>query len=399
MKGSARARLLGALAGLLVVACGKSQTHQSPQASSSTQPSSSSRTPSFPSTLGPEPRKGMAFIPPGALVTGSPPNSYPRRPDRELSGEQVMLKGYYIDRFAFPNEEGAIPRTNVSLLDASSLCQKAGKRLCTELEWERACKGPSNNRYSWGEHYRVDTCQLGAALQPRPSGMRVGCHSDFDVFDLHGGVLEWTQSPWRRGAGEGRFVLKGGNGVDGELLGRCANAEGQKEDHRSGKLGFRCCFGPVNVAEVVIQAQSGEAIERIDSIDRAQFERLTSPLAGNDSEPFPEGSFSPERAYHWRPVGNETLVLHMACAKTSGTRRCGLVVGRDTPGSPTRLAFVETGVITSSLHMDSQSDVIWLLGLDAQGSFKRKLSYQAGRAVVGPKDRNVSKTRKRHGPQ
>ena len=62
----------------------------------------------------PEPRVGMSYIPPGALVVGTAPDHRPRRADREVAGEQVMLDGFYIDHFAYPNEEGAIPVTSVT---------------------------------------------------------------------------------------------------------------------------------------------------------------------------------------------------------------------------------------------------------------------------------------------
>ncbi|HSC87604.1 MAG TPA: SUMF1/EgtB/PvdO family nonheme iron enzyme, partial [Polyangiaceae bacterium] len=108
---------------------------------------------------GPAPRVGMAFIPPGALVVGTPRDKRPRRPDRELPGEQVMLEGFYIDQLAYPNEEGAIPLTNVTRDEAELLCHERDKRLCSELEWERACKGPDNRTFEYGESYRESTCE------------------------------------------------------------------------------------------------------------------------------------------------------------------------------------------------------------------------------------------------
>ena len=57
----------------------------------------------------PEPRQGMVWIPRGPLVAGTPEGSLPRVADEEMPGEQVILKGYYIDVFPYPNEEGAIP--------------------------------------------------------------------------------------------------------------------------------------------------------------------------------------------------------------------------------------------------------------------------------------------------
>ena len=48
----------------------------------------------------------MVWIPSGPLVAGTPEGSLPRVADEEMPGEQVILKGYYIDVFPYPNEEG-----------------------------------------------------------------------------------------------------------------------------------------------------------------------------------------------------------------------------------------------------------------------------------------------------
>jgi hypothetical protein len=46
----------------------------------------------------------MHFIPSGALVVGTPENQLPRIADEEMAGLQLILKGFYIDTFPYPNE-------------------------------------------------------------------------------------------------------------------------------------------------------------------------------------------------------------------------------------------------------------------------------------------------------
>ena len=130
----------------------------------------------------------MEFIPGGALVAGTPVNSFPRVADEEMAGLQLVLGGFYVDVFAYPNEEGAIPLTNVTRAEARTLCEQRDKRLCSELEWERACKGPDNKIYEYGDRYRPEVCGTGSRPMLSPSGLRVGCKSDFGVYDLHGGM-------------------------------------------------------------------------------------------------------------------------------------------------------------------------------------------------------------------
>ena len=86
----------------------------------------------------------MAWVPPGVLLAGTAPDKTPRIAEEELPGTPIQLNGFYIDLLAYPNEPGAIATTNVSREDAAHLCEAKGKRLCTEYEWERACKGPDN---------------------------------------------------------------------------------------------------------------------------------------------------------------------------------------------------------------------------------------------------------------
>jgi formylglycine-generating enzyme required for sulfatase activity len=85
------------------------------------------------------PRPGMAWIPPGTLRVGTPADRVPRVADEEPAGTFAEMSGFYIDQLPYPNEPGAIPTTNVTRDEAEQLCAGKGKRLCTELEWERAC--------------------------------------------------------------------------------------------------------------------------------------------------------------------------------------------------------------------------------------------------------------------
>src|SRR5262249_42464103 len=123
----------------------------------------------------PEPRPGMVWIPPGVLLAGTPPDRLPRVADEEMAGEQVVMHGYYIDVFPQPNEAGAIPTTNISQPEAAELCAGQGKRLCTELELERACKGPENLTYEGGDAYKPAACGTGVPRALTPNGFNTAC--------------------------------------------------------------------------------------------------------------------------------------------------------------------------------------------------------------------------------
>ena len=84
-----------------------------------------------------------------------------------------------------------------------------------ELELERACKGPDNLSYEYGEAYRPAVCGTGVARALIPNGFNAACRSAFGVSDLHGGVWTWTQSAWKRDSDKpGLVALRGGQAID-----------------------------------------------------------------------------------------------------------------------------------------------------------------------------------------
>lgn len=373
---------------------------------SSQQPSQSSTgdAPSLGPPLGPpadrpEPRVGMSYIPPGALVVGTAPDKRPRRADRELPGEQVMLDGFYIDHFAFPNEEGAIPVTSVTQDEAAALCRERGKRLCTELEWERACKGPDNRTYEYGETYQEETCKTGRPAQLIPSGYNVGCQSDFGVRDMHGGPFEWTASDYGRGRAKGEFAVRGGNGRDGEVVGRCANAEALPPSERSGTVGFRCCSGPENEAQVelTMKFQAG-LIPRVRFDDEIE-KSLIGALPAEARETLAKaGVMKRQRVWLWRPVANEEIHLIALCGRGQPAPRgprCGLFMARVVPGKVQGLAWMATGEWVANLHRPGPHEMLYVIGGDKSGSFKRLVTYRSGDIEVGELSRGVPKRGKK----
>lgn len=340
----------------------------------------------------PPPRKGMLWIPGGALVAGTPPDSLPRIADEEMPGEQVILKGFYIDRFPYPDEEGAIPLTGVDQARAKALCEDRGERLCSELEWERACKGPDNKIYEYGDHYRADRCRTGSPPSMRPTGLNVGCRSDFGVRDMHGGVWEWTDSPWGRGTQRDLVTLRGGNAPLGEVVGRCANAMGRSPKTHSGAIGFRCCAGPRNDAKVVLKVKRGRPLTFHDKVDRSLARKLVQHLPDNARADLDHpDKLDLQRMWTWRPIGNEKLVVMGGCAGVGKKPQCGVLVARVTLDRPHILTWASSGHWMPNVHTDVQPRDLWLFGGDELGSFRRLVTYAWGRIDVGAKQRHIPK--------
>ena len=355
----------------------------SASAAPATRASSSIAAPETP----PEPRQGMVWIPRGPLVAGTPEGSWPRVADEEMPGEQLILKGYYIDVFPFPNEEGAIPLTNVTQQAALAACSERGKRLCSELEWERACKGPENRRYEYGDGYRAQRCGTGAIPVMRPTGMRVACRSDFGVRDMHGGAWEWTASDWGRGAAPGLVSLRGGNSADGELVGRCANARAQRPSAASGTVGFRCCAGAPNTAEVVLDIKRGASLELLSRIDK---DDLTQILDGLPDEAKAEvgarSGIKVDHQWRWRPIGNEELLATRVCSGLGQRPACGVVVTRNSLGHPNVLGWASSRHWLPTVETDRDPRSLWMIGGDETGTYQRLIQYRFGSLAVSSEE-------------
>lgn len=341
-------------------------------------------------TAEPAPRPGMVWVPPGPLVAGTPYGKTPRVPDEEMPGEQIVMHGFHVDVYPFPNEPGALPQTSVTQADAIAACVAQGKRLCTELEIERACKGPQNTMYEYGDVYRAGACGTGTGRAPGPNGMNPTCASGFRVHDLHGGAWTWTASPWKRDpAKQGLVAIRGGNGPLGELIGRCANGRGVKPDATLTDLGFRCCAGDPNPFEVNIEVARGEplSLKPPDNKIAPALEKLAQADEGAPKA----GKLIVERIWIWRPFGNEEIWAGGGCSGTikskSGKKRragCGLMLGRAGGDAPISLGFVATDRWQPTLSPGDSSRDVLLYGGDEHGPFRRRLTYDWGKVTVGP---------------
>lgn len=339
----------------------------------------------------PEPRPGMVWIPPGVLIAGTPPDKLPRVADEEMAGEQVVMHGFYVDLYSYPNEVGAIPTTNITQAEARTLCENQGKRLCTELELERACKGPDNTSYEYGEVYKAPVCAMGVARALPPNGFNAACKSAFGVHDLHGGVWTWTASEWRRDAAKtGLISLRGGNGKVGDLFGRCANGRGLRADLRREDVGVRCCAGEPNSFEVVLEVTRGEPLhwQPPDTRIAPQLEALVpEEIRAQVEDRRPEDHFKIERMWTWHPLGNEELIVGGGCAHPPGNAACGVVVARMRFDKARLLSWVPSDWWQPIVGETETPREFFLYGGDWAGAFRKRVSYAWGRIAIGNKER------------
>ncbi len=174
------------------------------------------------------------------VVTAVLPATTPLWPAPAASGTcplgMAELQGahpYCIDLYEYPGGH-TIPRTQVGWHDAGAICQGRGLRLCTDVEWEQACRGPSQASFPYGSSYDPARCNTGGkALTGAilPAGELVRCRSASGAYDMSGNVAEWTQSGAQRG---GSVLLAPPNG-------RCSHAVHMADPRGAADVGFRCC--------------------------------------------------------------------------------------------------------------------------------------------------------------
>ncbi len=185
---------------------------------------------------------GMATVEAGSFTFGSSSGD-PMRNFGELDAKSVELKKFCIDYYEAPNGAKALPTTGVSWNAAKNACGRLGKRLCTEAEWEKACKGPGNSRFPYGNSYAVDTCNTvdagGKARDLARAADFKKCRSGYKAYMLAGNAEEWVDD-----SSGGQKIVKGGAADRPDFASRCSARRTMSARASSPTLGYRCCADP-----------------------------------------------------------------------------------------------------------------------------------------------------------
>jgi len=177
-------------------------------------------------------------IPSGRLVVGSRPGTPGRQPNHEPASYAVELGSFEIDRLPYPNDPARPALTGATHDEAQRMCASSGSRLCTELEWERACKGPDNSPYPSGAHF-------DARCLTHPDR----CKTGFDVLAMGVTHREWTASD-RGSSNEVLWVARGSTMDAPDESHRCAARTPMPGSASDKNVAFRCCRGAPNAVRV-----------------------------------------------------------------------------------------------------------------------------------------------------
>lgn len=189
---------------------------------------------------------GMVYIPAGNFIRGSSGDD-PLKDPLDLDLGKVYVEEFCIDIYEYPNHKGSLPLSRVNFKEADSLCRKENKRLCTENEWEKACKGPKFYKFPYGNEWNANACNTedGAGNDRRlsASGSFQRCRSDYGVMDMSGNLREWTDT--RFSATVNDIVVKGGSYTKPDWASRCAVRYNMSPTAKDDETGFRCCSSPI----------------------------------------------------------------------------------------------------------------------------------------------------------
>jgi formylglycine-generating enzyme required for sulfatase activity len=223
-------------------------------------------------------------VPAGPFVAGSNQGADDERPVRDQPLERFLIdrtevtQAAYLacvgarrckrvpERFRRPaGADGQLPVTGVSWFDARDYCRFTGGRLPTELEWEKAARGPEGREYPWGAEAACDRANWGnyggegpCAGQSPGFPVAVGRYesgvSPYGALDMAGNVWEWVADRYddeaafeldaRAHPRANRRVVRGGSCCSYFVPPRAANRNAWDASYRDQDLGFRCAANP-----------------------------------------------------------------------------------------------------------------------------------------------------------
>ena len=178
----------------------------------------------------------MVILKGGCFSMGNDKGSPLERPAHEVCVSSFTMDKYEVTQKDFQAKmdgnpslfPGAnLPADSVTWMEATKYCQKSGKRLPTEAEWEYAARGDTTSKFYWGEQIesgKANFCDRECALNVRfpeiSDGFKntapIGSFSpnSFGLYDMAGNVSEWVFDSYY----EGYYIISPRENPRGALL-------------------------------------------------------------------------------------------------------------------------------------------------------------------------------------
>ena len=222
----------------------------------------------------------MVRIPAGQFVRGSNAGGYNEGPEGVVSLDTFWIDKYEVTNHQYMEFVEATghrkpgppsryarklaqlrgmnqPVTYVSWYDAAAYCEWKGKRLPTEMEWDKAMRGTDGRTWPWGEELDGNPANFGGDKDgfdyTAPVGSFPRDQSVFGVFDGAGNLMEWvndwyvedlyriSKASTAKGLGPKTYkTLRGGGYSSRGIDLRITNRSFMVPDFRDETIGFRC---------------------------------------------------------------------------------------------------------------------------------------------------------------
>lgn len=235
----------------------------------------------------------MILIPAGTVTIGTN-NKSTLTAGNEEDSKTIYVDAFYMDKYEVTNGQYANfisetghrtpkfwdnpsfntsnqPVVGVNWEDAETYARWVGKRLPTDIEWEKAARSLDGRHYPWGNQYnpsfgnfddggQMDGQIDGFAMQTAPVGSFAEGISPYGLYDMSGNVWEWVLSEpiennhqvkisidGESNPTKGKvYTIRGGSWTNGAVDTRTTVFyiyPAQCSDHSS-SVGFRCAKTP-----------------------------------------------------------------------------------------------------------------------------------------------------------
>lgn len=203
---------------------------------------------------------GMVLVPAGEFSFGNANKSPDEKPLRK-----VHLDAFYIDKHEVTNAQFKAvfpahtfgehrdrhPVTGVTWKQAADYATAVGKRLPTEMEWEKAARGPTGKEFPWGAVFdqSLANTSTGINSDTKIVGKIKKGVSEYGCYDMAGNVYEWVNDWYNPYPGNEEVridygtvfkVLRGGSFKSDPFEARGARRHYDKPDAAREDYGFRC---------------------------------------------------------------------------------------------------------------------------------------------------------------
>lgn len=204
--------------------------------------------------------EGMALIPAGEFVMGKEGSS-------NKTPHTVYLDAFYMDKHEVTQEEFErvrgynpskfkgpdLPVDQSIWFEAKGYCQKVGKRLPTEAEWEKAARGGTSSLYYWGDEMDEEFAWYNDNAGDTTHAVGMKKPNSYGLYDMSGNVWEWTTDWYEKkyyetspknnppGPTDGEEkVIRGGSWYSGKMHLSSATRYWSLPNERNSNFGFRC---------------------------------------------------------------------------------------------------------------------------------------------------------------